>query len=78
MKVTTTNALLSVRVSRDVLDDIDKLASAARLDRSEYVKLWLGVIARVKREAAVTAVTSIPAELLKGFPGRPNETAAGK
>jgi len=72
------NPLLSVRIQGEVMDSLDELAAAARLDRAEYVKLWLGVISRVKRPFAVTAVTSIPPEMLKGFPGRPTDEEAGK
>lgn len=78
MKTNPTNGLLSVRVPKEVLSEIDGLAKASRLERSEYVKLWLGVIGRLKREYALAAVTSIPPDMLKGYPGRPTDEAAGK
>jgi hypothetical protein len=65
------------RVRTDVVAAIDNLAGAANLDRAEYLKLWLGAIARLKREHAVRAIAAIPQEMFKGLPGRPTEGGDG-
>lgn len=74
----TANPILAARIERDTLKDFDALAKAAGLDRSSYLKLWIGMIRRLKREHAVSALSSIPAEMLKSFPGRPTDEASGK
>ena len=63
------------RVSANVIAAVDNLAGAANLDRAEYLKLWLGVICRLRREHAIAAITAIPAEYFKSFPGRPTNAA---
>lgn len=67
------SALLQVRLNPEVLKQIDNLAGAANLDRSEYLKLWLGAIARLKRERAIDAISGIPKDFFKGLPGRPSD-----
>jgi len=74
----TTKVILSTRIDREAIKEFDTLAKTAGLDRSGYLQLWISTIRRLKREYAVTAVSSIPTEMLKGFPGRPTDEAAGK
>lgn len=74
----TTNIILAARIDKETVKDFDALAKSAGLDRSSYLKIWVSVIRRLKREHALSAVSSIPPEMLKGFPGRPSDEAAGK
>lgn len=67
-----------VRIDADAVRDFDLLAREAGVDRSGYLQLWFGQIRRVKRGHALTALTSLPPEILKGLPGRPTDEAAGK
>ena len=69
---------VGVRIKDTVLKDFDALAKAANLDRSGYTQLWFGVISRLKKEHAIAGLTSIPPEMLKGFPGRPTDAEADK
>ncbi len=62
---------LMLRVKSDVLADIDNLAGAANMDRSEFIKMWLGTIANLKREYAQRAIADIPLDRFKVLPGRP-------
>ena len=64
---------INVRVSPEVAETLSNLAGAAHLDRNEYVKAWLGVIANLKRQYATKALGSIPEEYMKGMAGRPSE-----
>lgn len=50
------------------------LAGAAGSERlTDYARTWLRHIARLKREYALHAITAIPREYFKGFPGRPTD-----
>ena len=69
---------VGVRVDAEAVKQFDALAKEAGLDRSGYLQVWLGQIARIKRGNALIALTSIPSELLKGHPGRPTDEEAGK
>ena len=66
-------AHLSVRIPVDVLQRIDNLAGAAHLDRSEYVKAWLGYVSNLKRDYALRAMADIPEDRFRGLAGRPSE-----
>ncbi len=76
--MSTTNPILATRIEPETLKEFDALAKCAGLERSSYLRLWVGTIRRLKREHALSAITSIPPEMLKGFPGRPTDEAAGK
>ena len=67
------SVLIQVRVNPQIVKEIDNLAGASNLDRSEYLKLWLGAITRLKREYAVRAIADIPQDRFRGLPGRPRE-----
>lgn len=70
--------IIAGRVDLDAIKEFDALAKCAGLDRSGYLQLWIATIRRIKREHAVSAVSSIPSDMLKGYPGRPTDEAAGK
>lgn len=67
---------IAVRLHTEAVKDFDKLAKIAGLDRSGYLQLWISVIRRLKSEHAISAVTSIPTDMLKGHPGRPTDEVA--
>ncbi len=67
------SALLQFRIKPNVLKEIDNLAGAANLDRTEYLRLWIGAIARLKRENATRALHAIPQDMFKGLSGRPSD-----
>jgi hypothetical protein len=71
-------AFLALRVPVEVLQRIDNLAGASHLDRSEFVKAWLGCLSHLKREFALRAMADIPAERFRGLPGRPVEAKDGE
>jgi hypothetical protein len=60
------------------MKDFDALAKAAGLDRAGYLQAWIGAIRRLRREYALHAITAIPRDMFKGFPGRPTDEEAGK
>ena len=64
---------LGLRVSPDVAETLTNLAGAAHMDRNEYLRAWLGVIANVKRQYAIKAMGSIPENYMKGTAGRPSD-----
>ena len=64
--------MIGFRVNADVLRNIDNLAGAANVDRSDWIKAWLGHLANLKREYSFRAMADIPEERFKGLPGRPN------
>lgn len=67
------SVLLQFRVTPNVIKEIDNLAGAAHLDRAEFLRLWIGAIARLKRENGVRALADIPPDRFKNLPGRPSE-----
>ncbi|MFA5264422.1 MAG: hypothetical protein WC378_11405 [Opitutaceae bacterium] len=64
--------VVQFRVNANVLAAVDNLAGSSNLDRAEYLKLWIGAIARLKRERAIDAISSIPKDYFKALPGRPS------
>jgi hypothetical protein len=73
MKSGNKSFMLQLRVSHDVAEKLQNIAGAANMDRNEYLRAWLGVIANVKRQYAIKAMGSIPEEYMKGTAGRPND-----
>jgi len=64
---------LAVRLHPDVMRNIDNLAGAAHLDRSAWIKAWLGSLSNLRREYSLRALADIPPDRFKGLPGRPQE-----
>lgn len=64
---------LQCRVSSRIMKDFDNLAEAAGLRRSSYLKMWIAMIIRLKREHAIRALTALPDTFFKASPGRPRE-----
>jgi hypothetical protein len=63
--------LIAVRLTPAVARELGNLAGAANQNRAEFIRYWLGGIARLKREHATRAFAHIPLSCFKGLPGRP-------
>jgi len=62
---------LQIRVKEEVLNEVERVANAAGIERNDYILLWLGRIAQIKLDYGLDALTSIPKEFFKTRPGRP-------
>jgi hypothetical protein len=74
IRKTMKSVLLQFRITPKIAQELDNLAGAANLDRPEFLRFWIGTIARLKREYAVRAIADIPADRFKNLPGRPSDT----
>jgi len=66
--------LIAIRLNPAIAREISNLAGASNLDRAEFLRYWIGAIARLKREYATRALHDIPLQRFRGLPGRPSDS----
>ncbi len=58
-------------LSKNVVENLTKVAEANHMEVKPYAALWLGRICDLKAEHALDALAAIPKEYFKARPGRP-------
>jgi hypothetical protein len=65
---------LQIRIDEEILNDIEKVANAAGMERNDYAALWLRKVSQLKLDYGLDALTSIPKDFFKSHGGRPSHT----
>lgn len=70
------NVPFTVKLTAETRNDLEKVASAYGMRDTEYAKMILGRLSRLKPEFALDALSAIPKEFFRQPVGRPTTAAA--